>query len=66
MQGLVRPLVYVVIGYGIGGPQLLGLSHKEVKVRLERKREKGERESHGGVFLTRGSFFFVLLSRKLL
>ena len=33
MQGLVRPLIYVVIGYGIGGPQLLGLSHKEIKVR---------------------------------
>lgn len=34
MQGLVRPLIYVVIGYGIGGPQLLGLDHKEVKVRV--------------------------------
>ncbi|CAN0368133.1 unnamed protein product, partial [Ectocarpus fasciculatus] len=32
MQGLVRPLIYVVIGYGIGGPQLLGLDHKEIKV----------------------------------
>ncbi|CAB1098159.1 GT48 [Ectocarpus sp. CCAP 1310/34] len=31
-EGLVRPLIYVVIGYGVGGPQLLGLDHKELKV----------------------------------
>lgn len=34
MQGLVRPLIYVVIGYGVGGPQLLGLDDKELKVQL--------------------------------
>lgn len=44
MQGLVRPLIYVVIGYGIGGPQLLGLSHKEMKVRLRGRWMESEME----------------------
>lgn len=33
MQLLIKPLIYVVIGYGIGGPQLLGLNHKEMQVK---------------------------------
>lgn len=32
LQMMVRPLIYVVIGYGIGGPKLLGLDHNEIKV----------------------------------
>lgn len=38
LQLMVRPLIYVVIGYGIGGPKLLGLDQKEIKVRFLRAR----------------------------
>lgn len=48
MQGLVRPLIYVVIGYGIGGPQLLGLDHKEVKVRAGPGGAGGHLRGEGG------------------
>lgn len=34
MQGLMRPLIYVVIGYGVGGPMVLSLDHHEIKTVL--------------------------------
>lgn len=35
MQKLVRPLIYLVVGYGIGGPRLLSLKDHEIKVCLD-------------------------------